>query len=159
MTLHQYFYKILRKRISICFFVLRHQKTGLSTLSTQQKSKPVSPRASSSCPRPPAVPAQSGSPRMPLRVLLGTRRSLSSTHCRTDSPSPQRACPSRQPLSVRAPTVPMLSPRTATTMRRSASQEATTQSSSGTTPPKTRPKVTGPAKGRQNTREKVVHAR
>ncbi|XP_044045228.1 tau-tubulin kinase 1 isoform X2 [Siniperca chuatsi] len=135
------------------------QKVGLSTLSTQRKSKPVSPRSSSSCPRPSAAPAPSGSPRMPLRVLFGTRRSLSSTHCRTDSPSPQRVCPSRQPLSVRAPTVPMLSPRTTSTMRRSASQEATAQTSSGTTPARTRPKPAGTAKGKANAREKAVPAR
>ncbi|XP_068606764.1 tau-tubulin kinase 1 isoform X2 [Brachionichthys hirsutus] len=92
------------------------QKTGLSA---QRKDNPVLPRSSSSCPRPSAAPAPSGSPRMPLRILFGTRRSLSSTHCRTDSPSPQR-----HPLSVRAPTVPVLPPRTTTTMRRSASQEA-----------------------------------
>ncbi|KAK2817556.1 hypothetical protein Q5P01_025747 [Channa striata] len=135
------------------------QKIGLSTLSTQRKSKPVSPRSSSSCPHPAAVPAPSGSPRMPLRVLLGTRRSLSSTHCRTDSPSPQRVCPSRQPLSVRAPTVPMLPPRTASTMRRSASQEATAQSASGTTPAKARPKPAGAVKGKPNAREKAAPAR
>ncbi|XP_017290474.1 tau-tubulin kinase 1 isoform X1 [Kryptolebias marmoratus] len=132
------------------------QKTGLSC---QRKSKPVSSRSSSSCPRPSAVSALPGSPRMPLRVLLGTRRSLSSTHCRTDSPSPQRACPSRQPLSVRAPTVPMLPPRTTTTMRRSASQEATVQSSSASMPAKTRPKAATVAKGKPHTKEKVVPAR
>ncbi|KAM7394821.1 hypothetical protein PAMP_021601 [Pampus punctatissimus] len=136
-----------------------HQKIGLSTLSTQRKSKPVPSRSSSSCPRPSAVLTQSGSPRMPLRVLFGTRRSLSSTHCRTDSPSPQRVCPSRQPLSVRTPTVPVLPPRTTTTMRRSASQEATAQLSSGTTPTRTRPKPTAPAKGKPNAREKSVPAR
>ncbi|XP_029373449.1 tau-tubulin kinase 1 isoform X2 [Echeneis naucrates] len=136
-----------------------NQKIGLSTLSTQRKSKPVSPRSSSSCPRPSTVPAPAGSPRMPLRVLFGTRRSLSSTHCRTDSPSPQRVCPSRQPLSVRAPTVPMLPPRTTTTMRRSASQEATTQSSSATMPTRTRPKPAGALKGKPNAREKAVPAR
>ncbi|XP_070683753.1 tau-tubulin kinase 1 [Pempheris klunzingeri] len=136
-----------------------NQKIGLSTLSTQRKPKPVSPRSSSSCPRPSATAAPSGSPRMPLRVLFGTRRSLSSTHCRTDSPSPQRVCPSRQPLSVRAPTVPMLPPRTTTTMRRSASQEATAQTSSGTTPARTRPKPAGAAKVKPNAREKAVPAR
>ncbi|XP_070828686.1 tau-tubulin kinase 1 [Chaetodon trifascialis] len=136
-----------------------NQKIGLSTLSTQRKSKPVSPRSSSSCPRPSAAPAPSGSPRMPLRVLVGSRRSLSSTHCRTDSPSPQRVCPSRQPLSVRAPTVPMLPPRTTTTMRRSASQEATSQTSSSTTHARTRPKAAGAAKGKPNAREKSVPAR
>nr|XP_046232848.1 tau-tubulin kinase 1 isoform X2 [Scatophagus argus]XP_046232857.1 tau-tubulin kinase 1 isoform X2 [Scatophagus argus] len=140
-------------------FTNGNQKIGLSTLSTQRKSKPVSPRASSSCPRPSAAPAPSGSPRMPLRVLFGTRRSLSSTHCRTDSPSPQRVCPSRQPLSVRAPTVPMLPPRTTTTMRRSASQEATAQLSSGTMPPRTKPKPTGAAKGKPNSKEKAVPTR
>ncbi|XP_074540731.1 tau-tubulin kinase 1 isoform X1 [Halichoeres trimaculatus] len=143
-------------------FANGNQKIGLSTLSTQRKSKPPLPRSSSSCPRPSAAPAPSGSPRMPLRVLFGTRRSLSSTHCRTDSPSPQRVCPSRQPLSVRAPTVPMLPPRTTTTttMRRSASQEATAQTSSGITPARTRPKLAGAAaKGKPNTREKSVPAR
>ncbi|XP_040892253.1 tau-tubulin kinase 1 [Toxotes jaculatrix] len=139
-------------------FANGNQKIGLSTLNTQRKSKPVSPRSSSSCPRP-SGPAPSGSPRMPLRVLFGTRRSLSSTHCRTDSPSPQRVCPSRQPLSVRAPTVPMLPPRTTTTMRRSASQEATAQSCSGTMPTRTRPKPGGVSKGKPNAREKVVPAR
>ncbi|XP_010751036.1 tau-tubulin kinase 1 isoform X2 [Larimichthys crocea] len=142
-------------------FTNGNQKIGLSTLSTQRKSKPASPRSLSSCPRPSAAPAPSGSPRMPLRVLFGTRRSLSSTHCRTDSPSPQRVCPSRQPLSVRAPTVPMLPPRTTTsTMRRSASQEATTaQTTSGTTPARTRPKPAAASKGKPNAREKVVPAR
>ncbi|XP_075948132.1 tau-tubulin kinase 1-like [Anarhichas minor] len=135
-------------------FTNGNQKIGLNTLSTQRKSKPVAPRSSSSFSRPSAGP--SGSPRMPLRVLFGTRRSLSSNHCRTDSPSPQRACPSRQPLSVRAPTVPVLPPRTTTTMRRSASQEAT---SSGTTPARTRPKPAGAAKGKPNAKEKVVPAR
>ncbi|KAM3622656.1 uncharacterized protein V6R79_001700 [Siganus canaliculatus] len=69
-----------------------NQKIGLSTLNTQRKStKTASARSSSSCPRPSATPAPSGSPRMPLRVLFGTRRSLS-THCRTDicyAPSPE----------------------------------------------------------------------
>ncbi|XP_038570683.1 tau-tubulin kinase 1-like [Micropterus salmoides] len=137
-------------------FTNGNQKIGLST---QRKSKPVSPRSSSSCPRPATAPATSGSPRMPLRVLFGTRRSLSSTHCRTDSPSPQRVCPSRQPLSVRAPTVPVLPPRTTSTMRRSASQEATAQTSSGTTPARTRPKPAAAAKGKPNAREKAVPAR
>ncbi|XP_030011632.1 tau-tubulin kinase 1 isoform X2 [Sphaeramia orbicularis] len=138
-----------------------HQRITLSTLSVQRKPKTASPRSSSSCPRPAAVPAQSGSPRMPLRVLFGTRRSLSSTHRRTDSPSPQRVCPSRQPLSVRAPTVPVLPPRTATTaMRRSASQEATAQTSSGPAPTRPRPKpAAGQAKGKPNPREKTVPAR
>ncbi|XP_034413928.1 tau-tubulin kinase 1 [Cyclopterus lumpus] len=126
-------------------------------LNTQRKSKPVTPRSSSSFARPSAGP--SGSPRMPLRVLFGTRRSLSSNHCRTDSPSPQRACPSRQPLSVRAPTVPVLPPRTTTTMRRSASQEATVQTSYGTAPAKSRPKPAGAAKGKPHAKEKAVPAR
>ncbi|XP_054460036.1 tau-tubulin kinase 1 [Anoplopoma fimbria] len=132
-----------------------NQKSGQST---QRKSKPVAPRSSSSFTRPSAGP--SGSPRMPLRVLFGTRRSLSSNHCRTDSPSPQRACPSRQPLSVRTPTVPVLPPRTTSTMRRSASQEATAQtSSSGAAPTRTRPKPAGAAKGKPNSKEKAVPAR
>lgn len=137
-------------------FSFRNQKVGLSI---QRKSKPISPRSSSSCSHPTVVPAPSGSPRMPLRVLLGTRRSLSSTHCRTDSPSPQRVCPSRQPLSVRAPTVPMLPPRTKTIMRRSASQEATAQATSGTTPARIRQKPATAAKGKPNAREKAVPAR
>lgn len=136
-----------------------NQKIVLSTLVTPQKFRPISPGSSLTCPRPSTVPAPSGSPRMPLRVLFGTRRSLSSSHCRTDSPSPQRVCSSRQPLSVRAPTVPMLPPRTTTTMRRSASQEATTQSSSTTMPARTRPKTASTAKGKANSREKVVLAR
>uniref|UniRef100_A0A1A8JS65 non-specific serine/threonine protein kinase n=1 Tax=Nothobranchius kuhntae TaxID=321403 RepID=A0A1A8JS65_NOTKU len=133
-----------------------NQKTGLST---QRKPKPVSSKTSSSCPRPSVVSALPGSPRMPLRVLLGIRRSHSSTHCRTDSPSPQRACPSRQLLSVRAPTVPMLQPRTTTTMRRSTSQEATVQPSTVTMPTRTRPKPSSVSKGKPNTKEKVVGAR
>ncbi|XP_026158768.1 tau-tubulin kinase 1 isoform X1 [Mastacembelus armatus] len=137
-------------------FVNGNQKIGLSTFSTQRKSKPATPRSASSCPRPSAAPAPSGSPRMPLRVLFGTRRSLSSTHGRTDSPSPQRVCPSRQPLSVRTPTVPMLPPRTTTTMRRSASQEATAQSS---LPARTKPKPAGAAKVKPNAREKAVPTR
>ncbi|XP_043971402.1 tau-tubulin kinase 1 isoform X2 [Gambusia affinis] len=132
------------------------QKAGLAT---QKKPKPVSSRSSSSCPRPSAVSGPHGSPRMPLRTLLGGRRSLSSTHCRTDSPSPQRTCPSRQPLSVRAPTVPMLPPRTATTMRRSASQEATAQTSTAAAPARPRPKPAGGAKAKANTGDKAVPAR
>ncbi|XP_076026808.1 tau-tubulin kinase 1 isoform X1 [Genypterus blacodes] len=137
------------------------QKVGLSSTNTQRKSKPPPPRSSSSCPRSSNVPNQSGSPRMPLRVLFGTRRSLSSSHCRTDSPSPQRVCPSRQPLSIRAPTVPMLPPRTTTSMRRSASQEATTQLSCSTAAAaaRTRPKPHDPTKGKPNTREKAGPAR
>lgn len=135
------------------------QKIGLSNLSTQHKSKPVVLRSSSSCPRPSAAPALSGSPRMPLRVLFGTQRSLSSTHYRIDSPSPQRVCPSRQPLSIQAPTVPVLLPRTATVMRRSASQEATTQTSSGATSARTKPRPFGAAKGTTNVREKAAPAR
>ncbi|MED6293696.1 hypothetical protein CHARACLAT_013200 [Characodon lateralis] len=133
-----------------------NQKAGLTT---QRKSKPISSRSSSSCPRPSAVSGPHGSPRMPLRALLGGRRSLSSAHCRTDSPSPQRACPTRQPLSVRAPTVPMLPPRTTAPMRRSASQEATTQTSIATAPARTRPKLAGGAKAKANTRDTVVPAR
>ncbi|XP_008415642.1 tau-tubulin kinase 1 isoform X1 [Poecilia reticulata] len=132
------------------------QKAGLAT---QKKPKPVSSRSSSSCPRPSAVSGPHGSPRMPLRALLGGRRSLSSTHCRTDSPSPQRTCPSRQPLSVRAPTVPMLPPRTTTTMRRSASQEATAQTSTAAAPARPRSKPAGGAKAKANARDKAVPAR
>lgn len=162
--------KVLFQRNPTClilsFLFYRNQKIGLSTFSTQCKSKPPLPRSSSSCPRPSAscprpsaAPATSGSPRMPLRALFGTRRSLSSAHCRTDSPSPQRAGPSRQPLSVRAPTVPMLPPRTTTTMRRSASQDPAAQSSSGTASGKSRPKAAGPTRGKANAREKSVTAR
>lgn len=140
----------------MCSFLHRSQKAGLAT---QKKPKPVSSRSSSSCPRPSAVSGPHGSPRMPLRTLLGGRRSLSSTHCRTDSPSPQRTCPSRQPLSVRAPTVPMLPPRTATTMRRSASQEATAQTSTAAAPARPRPKPAGGAKAKANTGDKAVPAR
>ncbi|TNN67250.1 Tau-tubulin kinase 1 [Liparis tanakae] len=113
--------------------------------------------SSSSFPRPSAGP--SGSPRMPLRVLLGTRRSLSSNRCRTDSPSPQRACPSRQPLSVRTPTVPLLPPRTTATVRRSASQEAAGQTAHGAAPARTRPKTGGAAKGKPSAKEKAAPAR
>lgn len=137
----------------MCFFLHRNQK---SAQPPRRKPKPVSSRSSSSCPRPSAA---TGSPRMPLRTLLGGRRSLSSTHCRTDSPSPQRTCPSRQPLSVRAPTVPMLPPRTTTAMRRSASQEATAQTSVAAGPARTRPKPAAGAKLKANARDKVVPAR
>ncbi|KAM3865202.1 tau-tubulin kinase 1-like [Diretmus argenteus] len=135
------------------------QKVGLSTLSAQRKPKPQSPRSSSSCPRPSAGSAQPGSPRMPLRIIFGTRRSLSSNHCRTDSPSPQRVCPTRQPLSVRTPTVPMLPPRTTTPLQRSASQDGSTQSSSGPVSTRTRPKPASLAKGKPSTREKAATAR
>ncbi|XP_061687171.1 tau-tubulin kinase 1 [Syngnathoides biaculeatus] len=92
---------------------------------SQRRSAAVPSQSSSSCPRPSPAPVQSGSPRAPLRLLLGTRRSLSSAQCRTDSPSPQRApARSRPSLSVRAPTVPVLPPRNPAGMRRSASQEA-----------------------------------
>ncbi|CAN9510675.1 unnamed protein product [Ophioblennius macclurei] len=130
----------------------RNNRIELSTPSTHWKMKPVTPRSSSSSA---GAPGPCGSPRMPLRVLFGTRRSLSSTHCRTDSPSPQRIAPggkSRQPLSVRAPTVPVLPPRTAGGMRRSASQEATA-------PARTRPRPSGAAKEKANPREKAGPAR
>ncbi|KAM8843717.1 tau-tubulin kinase 1 isoform 2-T2 [Synchiropus picturatus] len=127
-------------------------------LSTHRKTKPATPRSSSTCSsRPNTAPTQSGSPRMPLRVLFGTHRSLSSTAGRTTSPSPHRVCPSRQPLSVRAPTVPVLPPRTTATMRRSASQGAAIQSSISTS--RTRPKVSKPSKSRSATREKAEPAR
>ncbi|KAM4603836.1 tau-tubulin kinase 1 [Polymixia lowei] len=126
------------------------QKVGLSTLSSQRKSKPLSTRsASSSGPRPNAGPSQPcGSPRMPLRIIFGTRRSLSSSHCRTDSPSPQRVSSIRHPLSVRTPAAPPLTARTTTPIQRSASQDATAQSSSGSTATRTRSKTAGPAKGK-----------
>nr|XP_057902082.1 tau-tubulin kinase 1 [Doryrhamphus excisus] len=138
----------------------RNHKTGPSFVSTQRKSTPVTSRSSSSCPRPAGVPVHTGSPRMPLRVLFGTRRSLSSTHCRTDSPSPQRAGPSRPLLSVRAPTAPVLPPRNTTAMRRSASQEAAAQSQSGPAPnTRSRSKAAGVAKGTPICRDKVAPAR
>uniref|UniRef100_A0A672GCX9 Tau tubulin kinase 1b n=1 Tax=Salarias fasciatus TaxID=181472 RepID=A0A672GCX9_SALFA len=131
----------------------RSNRVELSTPSPHWKGKPVPPRSSSSSS---GAPAPCGSPRMPLRVLFGTRRSLSSTHCRTDSPSPQRAVPaakSRQLLSVRAPTVPVLPPRTGGGgMRRSASQEATA-------PARTRPKAAGSARERAPPRERAGPAR
>ncbi|XP_077381206.1 tau-tubulin kinase 1 [Festucalex cinctus] len=124
---------------------------------SQRRSVAVPSRSSSSCPRPSAAPSQSGSPRAPLRFLLGTRRSLSSAHCRTDSPSPQRAAPSRPSLSVRAPTVPVLPPRNPAAMRRSASQEAAAVSPPGPAAPArwSRPKVAMKA----NCREKASPAR
>nr|XP_061843960.1 tau-tubulin kinase 1-like isoform X1 [Nerophis lumbriciformis] len=138
----------------------RNHKTRPSSLSAQRKSTPVASRSSSSYPRPAGVPVQSGSPRMPLRVLFGTRRSLSSTHCRTDSPSPQRAGPSRPLLSVRAPTAPLLPPRNTTAMRRSASQEAAAQSPLGpASTTRSRSKAAGAAKGKPISREKVAPAR
>lgn len=159
LLLHKFLYLKLKDITTLMSSVHRNHKIGQSTLSTQRKSKPALPRSSSSCPRPSAAPAPSGSPRMPLRVMFGTRRSLSSTHCRTASPSPQRVAPSRQPLSVRAPTVPVLPPRTATTMRRSASQEATAPTTSGPTPVRSKSKPAGAAKGAPTSREKLVPSR
>ncbi|XP_056891813.1 tau-tubulin kinase 1 isoform X3 [Takifugu flavidus] len=128
-------------------------------LSTHRKNKLSFPRSSSSCPRPTSTPGPSSSPRRLPSVPIRTRRSLSSAHYRTDSPSPQRLYPTRQPLSVRAPTVPMLLPRPAGTMRRSTSQEATTQTFSCTTPVKNKPKPNGTTQGLPNAREKVVPSR
>ncbi|XP_077427485.1 tau-tubulin kinase 1-like isoform X2 [Vanacampus margaritifer] len=124
---------------------------------SQRRSVAVPSRSSSLCPRPVTAFVQSGSPRAPLRVLLGTRRSLSSAHCRTDSPSPQRAAPSRPSLPVRAPTVPVLPPRNRAAMRRSASQEAAAVSPPGPAAPAkwSRPKVAMKA----NSREKAPPAR
>ncbi|XP_056136048.1 tau-tubulin kinase 1 [Lampris incognitus] len=133
------------------------QKGGMS------KPKPLSARSasSSSCPRPSVGLSQlSGSPRMPLRAIFGTRRSLSTTHCRTDSPSPQRVCPTRRPLSVRTHTVPSLPPRTITPIQRSASQDAANQLSAAATPiTRPRPKPAGTPKGKPSNREKVGTAR
>lgn len=139
----------------LLFSVHRIPKTGPST---HRKSKSSFPRCSSSCPRPSATPGPSGSPRRPPSVPTGTRRSLSSAHYRTDSPSPQRLCPTRQPLSVRAPTVPVLRPRTAAILRRSNSQEATTQTCSSSTPVKNKAKPNGATQGLPNAR-KVVPSR
>ncbi|XP_028306808.1 tau-tubulin kinase 1-like isoform X2 [Gouania willdenowi] len=133
-------------------------KMGLSMLSSQRRTKAATARPTSSSTPSPAPCG--GSPRMPLRALFGTRRSLSSAHCRTDSPSPQRTCPSRQPLSVRAPTVPMLPPRTTTNMRRSASQDASTPSTLAmAAPARTRTKPVGATRGDAKAREKVTATR
>ncbi|XP_030206676.1 tau-tubulin kinase 1 isoform X2 [Gadus morhua] len=88
----------------------RLQKFGM-------RNKPLPVRSgSASCPRPPAGPAQAP----PLRTIFGTRRSLSSTHCRTDSPSPHRLLPTRTPLSVRTP--PQTQPRTSAPLERGRSR-------------------------------------
>ncbi|XP_046899964.1 tau-tubulin kinase 1 [Hypomesus transpacificus] len=139
---------------------LQSQRVGLGTLHTQKRSKtmPIG-SASSSCPRAsPSPPQPCGSPRMPLRCVFAARRSLSTSHCRTDSPSPQRVRPIRQPLSVRPTTAPPPRPRTTSTLQRSVSQDPTTQSSTAM-PPRVRPKSTGPAKGKQSTGDKLSSAR
>ncbi|KAJ3614915.1 hypothetical protein NHX12_018484 [Muraenolepis orangiensis] len=61
--------------------------------------------------RPPAASAQAP----PLRTICGSRRSLSSSHCRTDSPSPHRLLPAKPPLSIR--TVLQTPPRTTSVER------------------------------------------
>ncbi|XP_064821398.1 LOW QUALITY PROTEIN: tau-tubulin kinase 1 [Oncorhynchus masou masou] len=140
---------------------LQVQKIGLSTLQTQRRSKPLQ-TGSSSCPRPCPVPAQPcGSPRMPLRCVFMTRRSLSTSHCRTDSPSPQRVLPTRQPLSVRPTTAPPLRPRantTTTTMKQANSQVRFTQAFT-TMPARNRAKSTGPAKAKQSREDKMASSR
>uniref|UniRef100_A0A4W5M7U9 non-specific serine/threonine protein kinase n=1 Tax=Hucho hucho TaxID=62062 RepID=A0A4W5M7U9_9TELE len=144
-------------------FRLQVQKIGLSTLPTQRRSKPLQTgSSSSSCPRPCPVPAQPcGSPRMPLRCVFVTQRSLSTSHCRTDSPSPQRLRPTRQSLSVRPTTAPPLQPRantTTTTIKRANSQDPFTQVST-TMPARIRAKSTGPAKAKQSTGDKMAATR
>ncbi|XP_070966243.1 tau-tubulin kinase 1 [Oncorhynchus clarkii lewisi] len=143
---------------------LQVQKIGLSTLPTQRRSKPLQTgsSSSSSCPRPCPVPAQPcGSPRMPLRCVFMTRRSLSTSHCRTDSPSPQRVRPTRQPLSVRPTTAPPLRPRantTTTTMKQANSQVRFTQAFTAM-PVRIRAKSTGPAKAKQSREDKMATSR
>ncbi|XP_055762672.1 tau-tubulin kinase 1 isoform X2 [Salvelinus fontinalis] len=143
---------------------LQVQKIGLSTLPTQRWSKPLQTgsSSSSSCPRPCPVPAQPcGSPRMPLRCVFMTRRSLSTSHCRTDSPSPQRVRPTRQPLSVRPTTAPPLWPRantTTTTMKQANSQSRFTQAFTAM-PARIRAKSTGPAKVKQSREDKMATSR
>ncbi|XP_029595074.1 tau-tubulin kinase 1 isoform X3 [Salmo trutta] len=147
---------------------LQVQKIGLSTLPTQRRSKPLQTgSSSSSCPRLCPVPAQPcGSPRMPLRCVFVTQRSLSTSHCRTDSPSPQRLRPTRQSLSVRPTTAPPLQPRantttpttTTTTIKRANSQDPFTQVSTAM-PARIRAKSTGPAKAKQSTGDKMAAAR
>lgn len=145
-------------------FRLQVQKIGLSTLPTQRRSKPLQTgsSSSSSCPRPCPVPAQPcGSPRMPLRCVFMTRRSLSTSHCRTDSPSPQRVRPTRQPLSVRPTTAPPLRPRantTTTTMKQANSQGCFTQAFTAM-PDRIRAKSTGPAKAKQSREDKMATSR
>ncbi|XP_042157629.1 tau-tubulin kinase 1 isoform X1 [Oncorhynchus tshawytscha] len=140
---------------------LQVQKIGLSTLPTQRRSKPLQTgsSSSSSCPRPCPVPAQPcGSPRMPLRCVFMTRRSLSTSHCRTDSPSPQHVRPTRQPLSVRPTTAPPLRPRantTTTTMKQANSQVRFTQEFTAM-PARNRAKSTGPAKAKQSREDKMA---
>ncbi|XP_035634768.1 tau-tubulin kinase 1 isoform X2 [Oncorhynchus keta] len=140
---------------------LQVQKIGLSTLPTQRRSKPLQTgsSSSSSCPRPCPVSAQPcGSPRMPLRCVFMTRRSLSTSHCRTDSPSPQHVRPTRQPLSVRPTTAPPLRPRantTTTTMKQANSQVRFTQAFTAM-PARNRAKSTGPAKAKQSREDKMA---
>ncbi|XP_070957427.1 tau-tubulin kinase 1-like [Oncorhynchus clarkii lewisi] len=145
---------------------LQVQKIGLSTLPTQRRSKPLQTgSSSSSCPRPCPVPAQPcGSPRMPLRCVFVTQRSLSNSHCRSDSPSPQRLHPTRQSLSVRPTTALPLHPRanttttTTTSIKRANSQDPFTQVSTAM-PARIRAKSTGPAKAKQSTGDKMAAAR
>uniref|UniRef100_A0A8C8D601 non-specific serine/threonine protein kinase n=1 Tax=Oncorhynchus tshawytscha TaxID=74940 RepID=A0A8C8D601_ONCTS len=150
-------------------FRLQVQKIGLCTLPTQRRSKPLQTgSSSSSCPRPCPVPAQPcGSPRMPVRCVFVTQRSLSTSHCRSDSPSPQRLHPTRQSLSVRPTTAPPLQPRantttttttTTTSITRANSQDPFTQVSTAM-PARIRAKSTGPAKAKQSTGDKMAAAR
>ncbi|XP_064802046.1 tau-tubulin kinase 1-like [Oncorhynchus masou masou] len=142
---------------------LQVQKIGLSTLPTQRQSKLLQTgSSSSSCPRPCPVPAQPcGSRRMPLRCVFVTQRSLSTSHCRSDSPSPQRLHPTRQSPSVRPTTAPPLQPRantTTTSIKRANSQDPFTQVSTAM-PARIRAKSTGPAKAKQSTGDKMAAAR
>ncbi|KAJ8002194.1 hypothetical protein DPEC_G00177290 [Dallia pectoralis] len=134
-------------------------KIRLTTPPTQVQSTGSS---SSSCPWPSAAPAQSrGSPRMPLRCVVGTRRSLSTSHCRTESPSPQRPHSIRQTLSLRPTTAAPPQPKTnsSTATRQSAKSQDPPNQVSTTMPARVRTKSTGPTKAKQSTRNKIAAAR
>ncbi|KAG7276587.1 hypothetical protein CRUP_019637, partial [Coryphaenoides rupestris] len=79
------------------------------------KAHPVR-SGSASCPRPPAGSAQAP----PLRTIFGIHRSISSSHCRTDSPSPHRLLPTRPAISIR--TLPQTPPRTTAPVERGRSR-------------------------------------
>ncbi|KAL1006169.1 hypothetical protein UPYG_G00068780 [Umbra pygmaea] len=140
--------------------VLQIPKIGLSTLQGQSRS--LNTGSSSSCPRSSPVSSQPcGSPRMPLRCVFGTQRSLSTSHCRTDSPSPQRSHTTRHALSIHPTTPPVLQARTKATttiMQRANSHDPTKQASS-TMPARVRAKSMGPTKAKQSTRDKMAATR